>query len=165
MSTKDCPSCGAQVPATATRCKECFHDFTASGQSSFSFLGPLIVLGTLAAMAAVGAIVLLFIFLQPIETHTLVDESTRSIVWTTKYRTGVSTDRLMFDQVVKLEHTGSGGTFQVVAITTNGERKVVLEGEQPLDGEGRGYARLMDKPFEDVDPAAAMNRHPASPRP
>lgn len=159
MSTKDCPSCGAEVPASATRCKECFHDFTADGQRSMSFVGPLIALASLAAMAVVGALVLLVIFLQPVEQHTLVDESTRSIVWTTKYRTRVATDRLMFDQVVKLEHTGSGGTFQVVAITTDGDRKVVLEGEQPLDGEGRSYARLMDKPFEDVDPAAALSRH------
>ena len=83
MSTKDCPSCGAEVPASATRCKECFHDFTEDGRRGFSFLGPLIALGALAGMALIGALVLLVIFMQPVEHHTLVDESTRSIVWTT----------------------------------------------------------------------------------
>lgn len=159
MSTKECPSCGAEVPASATRCKECFHDFSETPNRSMMLLGPLIALATLAGMAVFGAGCLISIFYyQPVEQHTLVDESTRSIVWTTKYRTGVTTDRLMFDQVVKLEHIGEGKTFQVVAITTNGDRKVVIESEAPLTSEGRSYARMMDKPFEDVDPAADLNR-------
>ncbi|MEQ1505890.1 MAG: hypothetical protein ABMB14_26885 [Myxococcota bacterium] len=159
MSTKECPSCGAEVPGSATRCKQCFHDFTEAPEKTFSLAGPLIVLASLAAMAVVGSLVLLFIFVQPVEQHTLVDASTRSIVWTTKYRTGIQTDRLMFDQVAKVEHSGASGTFQVIAITTDGERKVISEGDSPLDSEGRAYASMMDKPFEDVDPAAALLHH------
>lgn len=160
MSTKDCPSCGAEVPASATRCKECFHDFTSEQKQGFSFLGPLIVLGSVAAMAIVGALVLLFVFMQPVEERILVDEDTRSIVWTTKYRTGIETDRVMFDQVVKLEHSGTGGTFQIVALTTDGERRVIQEDNRALDAEARHYALMMDKPFEDIDPAAALKRKP-----
>jgi hypothetical protein len=160
MSTKDCPSCGAEVPASATRCKECFHDFTAEAKPGMSFVGPLIVLGSVAAMAVVGSLVLLLVFLQPLEERILVDEDTRSIVWTVKRRTGIETERVMFDQVVKLEHSGSGGTFQVVAITTDGDRKVIQEDKRPLDVEGRHYAAMMEKPFEDVDPAANLKRHP-----
>jgi hypothetical protein len=158
MSTKDCPSCGAEVPASATRCKECFHDFTSDQQKGFSFVGPLIVLGSVAAMAIVGSIVLVLVFIQPIEQRILVDEDTRSIVWTTKRRTGIETERVMFDQVVKLEHSGSGGTFQVIAITTDGDRKIIQEDSRPLDMEGRHYANLMEKPFEDIDPAANLKR-------
>lgn len=158
MSTKHCPSCGAEVPVSATRCKECFHDFTTEQQKGFSFVGPLIVLASVAAMAIMGSLVLLFVFMQPIEERILVDEDTRSIIWTTKYRTGIETDRVMFDQVAKIEHEGTGGTFQVVAITTDGERKVVQEDSRPLDGEARHYAQMMEKPYEDVDPASTLKR-------
>lgn len=152
---KECPACGAEVPSSATRCKECFHDFTEQPARPLSvFIGPLIALGALAMLAIVGALVMLFVFNQPIEERVLVDEGTRSIIWTTKYWTGIETDRLMFDQVVKVEHTGRGGTFQVIAITADGERRIVTEAEHPLDSEGRSYARLMDKPYEDVDPTA-----------
>lgn len=156
---KECPACGVEVPASATRCKECFHDFTEQGPRPLAmFVGPLIVLGALASLAVVGAAILLFVYSQPIEERILVDEDTRSIIWTTKYRTGVETDRIMFDQVVKVEHSGHGGIFQVVAITTDGEHKVIQEGKQPLASEGRHYAKLMEKPFEDVDPAAVKKK-------
>jgi hypothetical protein len=153
--TKECPACGAEVPTSATRCKECFHDFTEQGPRPINMLvGPLIVLGAIAALSVVGALILLFVFMQPIEERVLVDQDTRSIVWTTKYRTGIQTDRVMFDQVTKVEHIGHGGTFQVIAITMDGDRKIVQEDQRPLDSEGRHYAKLMEKPFEDVDPAA-----------
>jgi hypothetical protein len=154
---KDCPSCGAEVPASATRCKECFHDFSEDNKRSFSFVGPLIALAMVAAMALVAAVVLGVMFVQPVESHTLVDESTRSIVWTTVYRTGVTTDRLMFDEVTKLEHTTVRGKFQLVAVTSGGDRMVMIEGREALDGEGRAYANMMGKPFEDVDPTQVLN--------
>jgi hypothetical protein len=154
---KECPSCGAEVPGAATRCKECFHDFSEDNKRSFSFVGPLIALAMVAGMALVAAVVLGVMYVQPVESHTLVDESTRSIIWTTRYRTGVTTDRLMFDEVAKLEQTTVRGNFQLVAITNGGERKVVMEGKEALDGEGRAYAHLMGKPFEDIDPARVLN--------
>lgn len=158
MSSKECPSCGAEVPAAATRCKECFHDFSAEPAKGMSLVGPLVVLASVAAMAIVGSIVLFVIFLQPVEEHIFVDEETQSVVWTTKYRTGIETDRLMFDHVVKLEHIGKGDTFQVIAITTDGERKVIHEDHRPLDSEARYYAKLMDKPLEEPDPAKELLR-------
>jgi hypothetical protein len=158
MSTKECPSCGAEVPSAATRCKECFHDFSATPERATSLVGPLVVLGSVAAMAIVGSIILFVIFMQPVEEHIFVDEETQSVVWTTKYRTGIQTDRLMFDHVVKLEHVGKGDTFQVVAFTTDGERKVIHEDHKPLDSEARYYAKLMDKPLEEPDPAAELLR-------
>lgn len=152
---KECPACGAEVPTSATRCKECFHDFTEQSAKPYTmFFVPLLVLGSIATLAIVGAAIMLVMFNQPLEEHILVDEGTRSVIWTTKYWTGIETDRLMFDQIVKVEHTGRGGTFEVVAITADGDRKVVEKGEHPLDSEGRHYAKLMEKPFEDVDPTA-----------
>ena len=43
MSTKTCPSCGADVPEAAPRCKHCFHDFTEVPQRSSSGLMGLLV--------------------------------------------------------------------------------------------------------------------------
>jgi len=158
MSTKECPSCGAEVPAAATRCKECFHDFTAEPPKGRGLLVALAVLASVAAMAVVGSVVLFVVFMQPVEERILVDEDTQSVVWTTKYRTGIETDRLMFTDIVKLEHHGRGDVFQVVAVTTDGERKVIHEDHRPLDTEARYYARLMNKPLEEPDPAETVLR-------
>ena len=156
MSTKTCPSCGADVPQAATRCKECFHDFSAEGQKSFNWIGPLFVLGIVAVMTLLLGGVLAFVFVQPLEEHVLVDDETDSIIWTTKYRTGVTTDRLPFDQVASIEHAGHGATFTVTAVTTTGDRKVVTESTQPLDAEARGWAKLMGKPLVEPDPRETL---------
>jgi hypothetical protein len=160
MSAKECPSCGAQVPATAARCKECFHEFSEGTTSARSWFGPLIVLGSVAMIAVSATLVLMYVFAQPVEVRTIVDEETRSVVWTTKYRNSVQTDRVMFDEVAKVEHTGESGMFQVIAVTTSGERKVISESKSNLDSEGRRFAQMMDKPYEDIDPAAKLLRRP-----
>lgn len=156
MSTKTCPSCGADVPAAATRCKECFHDFSSEQQASFNWLGPLFVLGTVAVMSVIAAVVLAFVFVQPLEQHVLVDDETRSIVWTTKYRTGVTSDRLLFDQVASLELASEGGEFVITAVTTTGDRKEVTRSEEDLGGTARTYAKIMDRPLVEQDPAKTL---------
>jgi hypothetical protein len=156
VSTKTCPSCGADVPQAATRCKECFHDFVGDAPKSFNWLGPLFVLGIVAFMTLLGGGVLAFVFVQPLEEHVLVDDETRSIIWTTKYRTGITTDRLGFDEVASVELLGHGATFTITAITTTGERKVITESEESLDGEARIYAKIMDKPLIEPDPADTL---------
>ena len=62
-----------RVPTSATRCKECFHDFSEDSSRKLMFLGPLIALGFLAALTVFSAACLLVIFYQPVESHTLVD--------------------------------------------------------------------------------------------
>ena len=104
MSTKECPSCGTIVPESAARCKECFHDFTEDEPQSRSSSGILMVLGAFAAMAVVGSGVLWYITSTPTEERILVDQDTRSVVWTRKYRSGIETDRLRFDDVIRLEY-------------------------------------------------------------
>jgi len=44
--TKTCPSCGAEVPSSAFRCKDCFHDFNAQKGRNW---GPIMLLGTVTA--------------------------------------------------------------------------------------------------------------------
>ena len=160
MNTKDCPSCGAEVPASATRCKECFHDFTEDDLvKRNSMSGPLVLLGAVAAMAVVGAFTLWMITSQPVDERILVDEDTQSVVWTRKFRSGVETERLAFQDVIKLEYVmRSNGGFAVVALTSAGDRKVIHEDDRPLRTEATRYAKLMDKPLDEVDNTSGFHK-------
>ena len=40
---KTCPSCGADVPESATRCKSCFHDFAADAVPTSRKVGPILL--------------------------------------------------------------------------------------------------------------------------
>jgi hypothetical protein len=159
MSTKECPSCGAEVPTSASRCKECFHDFTEVPARRGLLAGPLILLASFAMMAVVGALTLFIIASRPVEERILVDEDTRSVVWTRKYRTGVETDRLMWDQILKLEYVikASGG-FEIVAIEVDGSRHVIHEDLRPLKSEATHYAKVMEKPLEEVDNTSGFHK-------
>ena len=89
------------VPKSADRCKECFHDFNeAPAQSSG---GPIFLLGSVAAMAVVAAGVLWYVTSNPVEEKILVDEETHSIVWTRRYRSGIETQRVLWQDIAKLE--------------------------------------------------------------
>lgn len=152
MSTKDCPSCGAVVPASATRCKECFHDFTEEPEPAGFGSGPLLLLGTLAGMALVGGVTFWWIASQPVDGRILVDEATQSVIWTNKYRNRVETDRLAFGDIIKLEYVlRATGGFEIVAVTVDGDRRIIEEDTRPLRTEANQYAQLMDKPLEEVD--------------
>lgn len=150
MSTKTCPSCDAEVPLAATRCKECFHDFTETPPKK---AGPLVLLGAIAAMMVIGAVTFYVIGLRPLDQRILVDQETESIVWTTTYRSGVETDRVYWKDVIKLEHvTSSAGTHEIVAVTVDGDRRTVeVSDEGSLRGTAEVYAQLMDKPLDLID--------------
>ncbi len=159
MSMKDCPQCGAEVPSSASRCKECFHDFNEIKPKRGLLAGPLILLASFAAMAVVGAVTLFVIVSRPVEERILVDEDTRSVVWTRKYRTGIETDRLMWDQILKLEYVvkASGG-FEVVALDVDGDRHLIQEDLRPLKSEATHYSKLMEKPLEEVDHTSGFHK-------
>jgi len=160
MSYKTCPSCGSDVPEAATRCKQCFHDFTEPAVKQSKRVGPVAVLASFAAMAVVGSLLLFYVVSRPVEERVLVDEDTRSVVWTRKFRTTVETDRLMFDEIAKLEYVRtSDGGFEIVAVATDGTRHVIQQDEEhDLRGEANAYARLMDKPLAEVDNTTHFGR-------
>lgn len=158
MQTKECPSCGEDVVHVAYRCKHCFHDFEAP-KSSGSWAGPIALLVSFAAMAVVGVVVLLVIVSRPLDERILVDQDTRSVIWTTQYRTGITTDRLMWTDIIKLEYaTLSSGTYVVRAVTTDGDRRIIHEGPSPLRSEANQYAELMDKPLDIVDETSGFHK-------
>lgn len=150
MAMKTCPDCGAEVPAAAARCKECFHDFN---EQKVTRTGPIVLLAALAAMSLMAALTFWLISMRPIEQHILVDERTESVVFTTQYRNGPETDRLLFAEIASLQHvTTAAGKYEVVAITLSGERKTIQsDAKRSLRGEAEHYAAMMEKPLVMVD--------------
>jgi hypothetical protein len=151
-ATKTCPSCGAEAPSSAVRCKECFHDFAATKSGPNHKAGILLILGTITFMTLSGAGVFYWQSQLPLEHKILVDESTRSVIFTTQYRSGPVTERLKWDDVARLEHVLlRGGAAEVVAVRLDGERRTIQEGTSSLAQVADHYSRLMEKPLTTVD--------------
>lgn len=151
---KTCPSCGTEVPESAARCKDCFHDFSENSGKAKWWIGPLLLLGTLATMAAMGAGVFAYLAGQPVSPpRIVVNEETSSVEFVTQYRTGPKTDRVRFDEIAKLEYVLTAtGKHQVVAVTLDAERVVIQETSgESLSSQAEHYARLMEKPLERLD--------------
>jgi hypothetical protein len=150
VATKSCPSCGAEVPVEAHRCKHCFHDFNEVAQKK---AGPMVLLFFLAAMLVIGGGVLAWVFQSRAAEFIVVDEETRSIVITRKSATETDTTRVSFDKVEKVEHVmgGEDSMFEVVAVTLDGGRYVIQSSdEKPLVGHAQHVAQVIDKPFVEV---------------
>ena len=148
MATKTCPSCMADVPVVASRCKHCMHDFTQKPKSSSG--GPLAFLGMLALMAMIGGGVFYYVQGRAAAEKIVIDEETSSVIITKKYADSTETDRIMFDEVAKLELVtgGSAATWEVVLITHGDERKTIrLSDDKSLKGYAEHVASVMDKPL------------------
>ncbi len=150
MTTKTCPSCGTEVPESAQRCKQCFHDFNEATPLSRRLVGPLILLAAFAGMAVVAVIALAVILSYPTEQKILVDEATQSIVTITQYRTRRVTDRVRWDEVERLEHVERMGEYEIRAIGKDGLATTIERSEQPLEGAAENYASLMGKPLSKI---------------
>lgn len=148
---KECPSCGAEVPTSAKRCKECFHDFEELPPSK-GIAGPIALLVSVAGMVLVSLVALVWIVMQPQDAHTFVDQDTQSIIWTRTYVTGTTTDRIEFKDVQRLEYVVyASGTHEIAAVGVDGSRRVVLSSESPLRGDADKFAALMEKPVVTID--------------
>lgn len=150
MENKTCPSCGADVPAVATRCKNCFHDFT---EEPVKKSNPLLGLLTLVlVLLVIGGASLGYIFYRTAE-RAVVDEETQSIVFTRKSAMKTETERVAFASVVRVEHVigGENAMFEVVAVTQDGKRYIIEQSrENPLRGKAEHIAAVLEKPYEEV---------------
>ncbi|MFT4626849.1 MAG: hypothetical protein ACI8PZ_005529 [Myxococcota bacterium] len=155
---KECASCGASVPRSANLCKHCFHDFTEDSVPTRSG-GPIFLLGAVAAMAVLGALTLGYVASQPIEERILVDQDTRSVVWTRQYRSGIQTERLPWDQIAGLEYIIRGdGDFEIAAVASGGARHIIHADTSPLKAEAEKYAQLMKKELKEVDKTRGFHK-------
>lgn len=151
MATKTCPSCGAEVPAAATRCKHCFHDFTAEPPRKS---GPVIILAFLAAMVVLGVATFAYVFYFNVSEKFVVDAETRSIIVTRKSASNdVSTERVSFDDVSRIEYVvgGEKSTYEVVAVTTKNDRLIIQRSnDSQLSAEATHIATIMGKTVTEV---------------
>ena len=133
MGTKDCPSCLADVPSAALRCKHCFHDFGVRTEQS---PGPMIVLWALAAMSLLGALVMTFIVENSITVRYAVDWTTESIhALTTTTTGGTESSSIPFNEIVSIESIEGGDSryYEVVAVTEDDSRLLLkASDDQPL---------------------------------
>ena len=149
---KSCPNCGLSVPIEAARCKDCFHDFSAhAGKRGNPLVG---FLALVFVCALLGAGTMAFVYYNNNSQSVVVDEETKSIVFTHMYAAGIKTDRVGWDKVMKVEHVIGGDTamYAVEVLTTDGERLVVHQSpDESLDSYGAHIATLMGKPYEEVN--------------
>jgi hypothetical protein len=146
VATRHCPQCGTEAPASALRCKQCFHEY---GGRSLSF-GPVVVLGVIAVMTFVAAVAFFVAGMGPVDERVLVSAETKSIVIATKYSGGPETQRIPFSDVATLEHRQVTEGYEVVATTTKGESRVIHSGHEPLYMEAERYSAMIGKPYTRV---------------
>ena len=159
MKTKECPACHETVPSSASRCKHCWHDFTEVPKSSGLMAGLVMMLVSMAGMAVVGSLVLLWLVAQPIDERILVDADTESVIWTTRYRTHTDTERLRYSDVAQVEHvTLRTGGCEIRLKRTDGSYKVLQEAASSLGSEARVYAEKMGKPFQMIDNTGGFHK-------
>lgn len=149
MATKSCPSCMAEVPVEAFRCKHCFHDFHATPKKRG---GPIILLGFLAVMLAGGGGVMAWIHETRSQETSLVDDETKSIIFTRKSASGVETERIPFDTVKQVEYVigGDKSMFEIVAVTQSGGRYTIMYSEKQIKGDAQRMAKVMKKDLVEV---------------
>ena len=154
MQMITCPSCGTDAPAVAHTCKECFHDFDADRSAQPKGSSPLVLLVAIAGIALVVAGAVYTASQRPVDARVLVDDTSQSVKWVTLYEGGRrEVDNLLFSDIAKLQHvTTSNGNQQVVAVTLDGDRKIIdANPNASLRNTAETYAELMDKPLEFVD--------------
>ena len=156
MASRHCPQCGTEAPASAQRCKQCFHEY---GGRSLSF-GPVIVLGVVAVMTFVAAAAFLVAGMGPVDERVLVSSETKSIVIATKFSGGPETQRIPFGNVAKLEHSQVTEGYEIVAVTSSGERHVIHSAHEPLYMEAERYSSMIGKPYERIGEVAAPEEEP-----
>tara|TARA_B100001093_G_scaffold406618_1_gene395089 strand:- start:84 stop:530 length:447 start_codon:yes stop_codon:yes gene_type:complete len=139
----------ADVPVEAFRCKHCFSDFNTAPKERN---GPLVLLGFLAAMLAVGGGTMAWIHETRSQETSLVDDETKSIIFTRKSASGVETERVPFDSVKQLEYVigGSNAMFELVAVTSDDRRYSIKYSEKQIKGDAVVISRLMKKDLVEV---------------
>ncbi len=149
MSTKSCPSCGSEVPAAASRCKHCFHDFSEAPAKSGN-AGLLGFLVMLLVMVGIGYGVFFFVNSRAATENIVIDEESASIVFTKTFTDHIETERITFDEIAKVEYRigGQDATFVVRVVTLDGrERNLKLSDDKQLSGYAEHVAHLMEKPM------------------
>lgn len=148
---KTCPQCGTEAPTSAFRCKQCMHEYGHKKERSW---GPILLLGTFAAMTLFAGGVFFYASARPLEFSSVVDPETQSIRFVTTYGTGPVTENVRFDHISRLVHEHmKDGSFEMYIVTTDGQKKLLLSGNEPMTSQVARYGDMMKKPVDTIDDA------------
>ena len=154
MQTKTCPSCGAEVPSAAARCKHCFYDFSAEGAQSKSGNALVGLLSFILVLLLIGLGTSYYLLGYQKAEKVIVDQETKSVVYTRTSSTGTETERVPFAIIQKVQHVigGDQAMYKVVAKGTNGKDYLLkMSTSDNLAGDAAHMAGLMGKPYEEVN--------------
>ena len=145
MSTKECPSCMADVPSAALRCKHCFHDFTVQVSRR---PGPMIMLWSLAIMSLLGAGIMAYIVHTSMSVRYVIEPTQQEIqVTRTTLTGGTETSKIPFDEVTEVEYIegGESAYYEVIAMTKDDERLLLRASEIALHGWANTVTMVIDE--------------------
>lgn len=156
LDYKTCPGCGEEVPSAAPRCKHCFHDFGPEVKPRSRRLVGLFII--LAIMAVSGAAVMFYITnFHSVKENVVIDEETKSVVFTRTYADKLESDRLSFNDVEKIESVVGGSKWEVALLLKNGDRKVINRSvDQNLHPYAVHIAAVMERPLVQVNEIAGF---------
>lgn len=112
-----------------------------------------------ALMAVIGAGVFWYAGARQAQEYIVIDEETKSIIFTTQYADRKETDRLKFEEVreVELVKGGSAGTWEVAVHTLDGKRRTVrVSNDTDLSSYALKVSSLVGKPLINQDSAAGL---------
>ena len=130
MIEKECPSCLADVPADALRCKHCFHDFNYVPKRKS---GGMALLWSLAVMSVIAAVSMALVVQRSLEAQYYVDWTTLQIhAITTTMTGGTVSSTIPFDDVHSIEFVTGGDEkfYEVYAITNEEQRMILLASDE-----------------------------------
>jgi len=154
LQTKTCPSCGAEVPSAAARCKHCFYDFAAEGAQSKSSNALIGLLSFILVLLLIGLGTSYYLLGYQKAEKVIVDQETKSVVYTRTSSEGTETERVPFALIQKVEHVigGDKAMYKVVAMGSNGKEYLLkMSTSDSLAGDAAHMAAVMGKPYEEVN--------------
>jgi len=146
---QDCPSCGNEIPVSATRCKYCFHDLSADEASNKRAGGVLVgVLLLVLVFVAAGFWTYNSVFDQEQLGNVTIDPKERRIVLVyTGFGKEPTTRQVGFDEVASVEMQAGqfllGGNFYEVSLVLNDAEKVLIN--KSTEGSLEDYANTVAK--------------------
>lgn len=156
-SKMECPHCGEEILATATKCKSCFADLNPEDTSkNRSTIIGLLVFLVIIVVVGIGG--LQYVYGKSTLSSVTIDEGTDSIImiWS-QFNKEPTTRRVDFADIAKVEFvTGStvlGGTFWSVFIILNDDEKIRINhsAEDNLKGYAETVSAKTGAPFVPIN--------------
>lgn len=145
---QDCPSCGNEIPVSATRCKHCFHDLTeheTQKGSSGALMGVIVML---LVFIVVGGWMYQSVFNKSQLGNVTVDPKEQRVVLVyTALGEEPTTRQIPFEDVASVEMQAGayligGSHYEVYLILRDGEKVLV---NKSTDGTLEDYANNIAK--------------------